>query len=273
MGHYPETAIFSRFGNLNAQNLLYLQAELIHLQTRLRGCEASNSKAQGGNKALYARDWYWLENSVAEGDGEQWQTVLEIRAKLKEYSEFAIIMVAKSLMIIDNAIIQQAALAAMPEPTNYDLRFLQDWLERPKMGNFALLGEDRHVWGSSDKPDVHAPDLIVLKPRVEEDQFSKLVIGKFVVWAHGIFGSRAKKLSDVESGQVIYEDDCLLRFTSLVTTVVASLLPIVSIVVLYYLHDMGGRLGLIAVFTLVFALCLTGFSNAKTGEVFTATTA
>lgn len=94
MGHYPETAIFSRFSSLNAQNLLYLQAELTHLQTRLRGYEASNSKAQDGNKALYARDWYWLENSAAEGGGEQWQTVLEIRAKLKECSEFAMIMIA-----------------------------------------------------------------------------------------------------------------------------------------------------------------------------------
>jgi hypothetical protein len=95
MGQYPETAIFSRFGDLNAQNLLYLQAELVHLQARLRSYEASNSKSQNGNKALYARDWYWLENSAAEGDGEQWQTMLEIRTKLKEYSEFAIVALVR----------------------------------------------------------------------------------------------------------------------------------------------------------------------------------
>jgi hypothetical protein len=161
----------------------------------------------------------------------------------------------------------------MPEPTRYHLRFLQDWLERPKMGNFALLGEDRHVWGSSDEPDVHAPDLIVLKARAAEDQFSKLVMGKLVVWAHGFFRSRAKRLSDLESGQVVYEDDTLLRVTMSVTTIVASLLPVVSIVVLYYVYDVGGRLALIALFTLAFSLCLRGFSNAKTGEVFAATTA
>jgi hypothetical protein len=31
MGQYSEMAIFRRFGALNAQNLLYLQAELVQL--------------------------------------------------------------------------------------------------------------------------------------------------------------------------------------------------------------------------------------------------
>lgn len=32
MGVFPETAIFKRFGDLSARNLLYLQAELFHLR-------------------------------------------------------------------------------------------------------------------------------------------------------------------------------------------------------------------------------------------------
>jgi hypothetical protein len=37
---------------------------------------------------LYSKDWYWLKASVDDGDGEQWQAVLEARAKLKEYSTY-----------------------------------------------------------------------------------------------------------------------------------------------------------------------------------------
>jgi hypothetical protein len=42
MGASPEIAIFRRFGALNAQNLLYLQAELVHLEKR----RSANSKRE-----------------------------------------------------------------------------------------------------------------------------------------------------------------------------------------------------------------------------------
>jgi hypothetical protein len=40
MGTFPETAIFRRFGALNAQNLLCLQAEPTALEQALREVEA-----------------------------------------------------------------------------------------------------------------------------------------------------------------------------------------------------------------------------------------
>jgi len=90
MGHYPETAILRRFATLNSQNLLYLQAEVIHLEKQLRELEVADSQVQGGNKPLYAKDWYWLKTSAEDGDveGKQWQVLIETRAKLKEYSQF-----------------------------------------------------------------------------------------------------------------------------------------------------------------------------------------
>ena len=38
MGTYSDTLIFRHFGALSAQNLLYLQAELVHLEHELREC-------------------------------------------------------------------------------------------------------------------------------------------------------------------------------------------------------------------------------------------
>lgn len=86
MGHFPETAILRRFSSLNSQNLLYLQAEMVHLEKRLRELEAAASQERDGNKRLYAKDWYWLKGSTDDGDGELWNAVLEAKAKLKEYS-------------------------------------------------------------------------------------------------------------------------------------------------------------------------------------------
>jgi hypothetical protein len=86
MGVHPELAIFRRFGNLNAQNLLYLQAELVHLEEKLRGVEIIDGEAQLGNNSSYARDWYWLNNSTFEENNDQIRIIHEIRTKLKEYS-------------------------------------------------------------------------------------------------------------------------------------------------------------------------------------------
>jgi hypothetical protein len=86
MGTYPEYAIYRRFGSLNSQNLLYYQAELTHLERKLRRLEAADLGCAEGNSSNYSKDWYWLNNSVFEETSEQFETVLEIRSKLKDYS-------------------------------------------------------------------------------------------------------------------------------------------------------------------------------------------
>ena len=47
----------------------------------------------------------------------------------------------------------------------------------------------------------------------------------------------------------------------------------VSIIVLYVIHDMATRLGLLALFTAIFSLCLTVATKAKVTEIFAATAA
>lgn len=87
MGRTPELAILRRFSSLNIQDLLYRQAELTQLETDLRELEVSASQSVDGHRNLYARDWAWLERSRYDGDDEQWQLMLNIRSKLKEYSQ------------------------------------------------------------------------------------------------------------------------------------------------------------------------------------------
>ena len=87
MGLLPETAIFRRFGALNAQNLLYFQAELVFLEKQLRELELSDNKDPHGMKSQYALDWYWLSQSVDDGDDKQWKLARKIRATLREYSK------------------------------------------------------------------------------------------------------------------------------------------------------------------------------------------
>ena len=90
MGTHPETAILRRFGALNALNLLYLQAELTNLENALHCEEKANQESGHVDRVLYSTDWETLRNSVTAEDGNpgQWNTMLEIRKKLEEYSGF-----------------------------------------------------------------------------------------------------------------------------------------------------------------------------------------
>jgi hypothetical protein len=89
MGAHPETAIVRRFGALNALNLLYLQAELAHLENDLQKQARVDATSEHLDRSLYARDWQTLWDSAAAEDGNPAQRNLALRAreKLNEYSE------------------------------------------------------------------------------------------------------------------------------------------------------------------------------------------
>ena len=89
MGANPETAIFRRFGPLNALNLLYLQAELVDLENSLSNQAKEDEESGHFERSLYSRDWRTLSESstVDIGNPSQWSTVLRLREKLDEYSE------------------------------------------------------------------------------------------------------------------------------------------------------------------------------------------
>jgi hypothetical protein len=87
MSNHDELAIFRRFKELNMLNLLYSQAEIIHLEAGLKSLrEVDKSHPE---RDFYHRDWWSLAYSQEDGNKEQWQKVLEIRKKLEAYSGFS----------------------------------------------------------------------------------------------------------------------------------------------------------------------------------------
>jgi hypothetical protein len=83
---HPELGIYRRFAALNAQNILYLQAELHGLEHELKQYASEDAAASSDEtRKLYSRDWQTLAESPEE-DRRQWNTMCRIRVKLKEYS-------------------------------------------------------------------------------------------------------------------------------------------------------------------------------------------
>lgn len=93
MGEYPETAIFRSFCSFSAENLLYLQAELVALENELRDAQREDQTSTHIERRRYAVNWARLSGSLDaeashQDDGTQWAIVLEMRSKMREYREF-----------------------------------------------------------------------------------------------------------------------------------------------------------------------------------------
>jgi hypothetical protein len=87
MGLWPEVAIFRRFGALNTQNLLFLQAEIAHLERELQLIREREEKREDERGLLAQRSWFELSQASEDGeDCPQWAIIQDIRSKLTEYS-------------------------------------------------------------------------------------------------------------------------------------------------------------------------------------------
>ena len=80
---------------------------------------------------------------------------------------------------------------------------------------------------------------------------------------------------DTQVGRGIYQyqSSYIKRVVRVLTTVVASLLPMVSVVVLFIVTSDAVRLGMIAVFSALFSLSLVVMTTARAVEIFVATAA
>lgn len=170
MSSHDEFAILRRFRHLNMKNLLYLQAEIAHLDEELS--ELADRDSLDPELQFHGRDWWSLANGEDETSQEQWYKVLQLREKLDAYND---------------AVLKQARLARLDGPSRYELGFLRTWMERPRMGNFPLLGLDRKMWDAENEED-----LVTLRERTRSDVFSSWVAETLVPMFHRFIGERFK---------------------------------------------------------------------------------
>ena len=82
---FPELANFRRFQALNIQNLLYMQAEIAHLESDLK--DLATEGLVVGNNHDHHYDWWSLAHCESESAQRQWHLIQDIRAKLEKYSK------------------------------------------------------------------------------------------------------------------------------------------------------------------------------------------
>jgi len=288
MTEHPEFAVLRQFRLLNMQNLLYLQAELSHLEAELKVI-ASHDKHQED----YMRDWWSISNGRDDDSHNQWGKVLEIREKLENYSlgspVFHMVKHQSTYMhLTDEAILKQSQLLKMSTISPHNLSFLRNWMERPTMGAFPLLGIDSKSWDEE-----HETDLVSLSTPQTNDHFSEWFITRLIPFIHRKIGERFKVCKLVPSlqgdlgfnlcqkttshalgsGLYEYSDKSLHIIIFTITAAIASIIPLASVLLLYIVQSNTSRLGVIVALSVTFSLALALMTNARKIEIFAATSA
>lgn len=78
---------------------------------------------------------------------------------------------------------------------------------------------------------------------------------------------------DLESNIFLYRDSHFHHIANIVGTLISSLIPIGSIVVLYFITDMPVRLVIVCLFTAIFSIALSLVTSGTRVEIFAATAA
>jgi hypothetical protein len=84
MGQRSCFTIFRAFRALNIQKLLYLQAEILHLEEELQ--QLVRRDASDPERQFHSKDWWSLSQGDSIEDREQWEKMLELGGLLDKYS-------------------------------------------------------------------------------------------------------------------------------------------------------------------------------------------
>jgi len=263
MGKHPEMAMVRRFRGLNARNLLYLQAELVEIERKLLECERHDADDKTDpRKPKYAGSWARLVlYKTDDSANQQYKLILEMREKLKEYND---------------VLIQQTTLAQISKPSEYDSKVLQQWFVRRDLGNMPIFDDSASTWANplDDDPESpagvsnHLEDMIAInEPSDDLDSVTNWVMRTVLPNYH------EKVARHFRDGETTYRETTWYRVTSILATTLSTLLPILSIVVLYIVHNMPARLGIIAAFTASFSFILNFITKASRVDNFAATAA
>lgn len=114
MSRHPNLAMVRGFKAVAIQNILYLQAELHHLESEYHKVVKADKESGSEDSQIYSRDWYTLSRSIdVDHDGgagsKQWSLVLQIREVLEKYN---------------TAIAQQAFSQSLAVPPTSDIDVL-----------------------------------------------------------------------------------------------------------------------------------------------------
>ena len=187
---------------------------------------------------------------------------------------------------MDECLFWQIQISKLDGPDENSLKELRKFLQERR----PLVGLDRKAWDP-----LNQDDLVVIRRQQAETFVSRRVLRDLVPLYHEVIGKYCKvsapqlvakgalRLSCVLNKKPVdeaplsrtcyYSSSHLLAIIDILGVVISSLLPISSIVALYFVPRTLQRLGIVAGFTAAFSICLKILTEARRIDIFAATAA
>jgi hypothetical protein len=164
----------------------------------------------------------------------------------------------------DETLLLQSQIGQMQTPDNRPLRAFRDYLDGAAYASKSV--EAMHLISGRAKAFLdNDSDLVALAKLPEDDHLSRFLQN------HWMF--RKRRTSDPTDRTTIHKNSHVVRTVAALGMILAAVLLIGAIVNLYLVPDPKAKLGLVAMYTMLFAASVALCTNARRAEVFAASAA
>lgn len=248
-----ETFIFRKFDRLSARNLLHLESRLAYLEWKLDRADEQAMQSQDNETLRSMRAWEAFEENAKDqsrAENARMAIAEEIKKTLGEYHD---------------ALLRQHQIASLKAPRKRTVEVLRSQSYEQVNDTFGnrTIGRPFLAGLSANRIDViHQGDLIALRRLSEKDPLSRFLQD------HWRF-----KTTKLANNTEHIKEKHVAWAAAAVSTFVAAVLLLGAIFSLRLLGREDAQLGLIAMFTILFAASISGLTNARRAEIFASTAA
>ncbi|KAF2006681.1 hypothetical protein P154DRAFT_570067 [Amniculicola lignicola CBS 123094] len=247
-----ESLVFRKFDRLGARNLLHLQSQLIALENEIDELDARAQRSDDFEAQQSSRRWETLMKRAKDNDGlerKRVEKLEELQKVLREYYE---------------TLLLQGQIADLKGPSTRVLTTMRDYVQGKNLKSNSMVSMPL-ISGRAKDFLSDQSDLAALRKPQEQDFLSR------TLQDHWVFQKR--KTSDPLDRTTIYNSHHVVKTVGVISMTVAAVLLIGAIISLHNVTSPKAKLGLVATYTLLFALSVALLTNAKRAEVFAATAA
>jgi hypothetical protein len=194
MSDHEELFMLRRFDMSNAMNLLYMQAEILHLEAELHDIALEDHSGSEKHRNYEYSVFDLKESSGSRGSDTQWRKILELREKLKEYSKLTYFSQATRVRghllrvyrkpSLDDAALRYNQICGLPKANPGNLKFFRNWLNHDEGGHLFLQGREAWTWDPC-----HTDDIISISGMsTNEDMLSQCINDRLIPWYHRKLG-------------------------------------------------------------------------------------
>lgn len=239
-----ELAVYRRFDRTAARVLLVMQSEILSKQNRLDTLDGQDAKDPNEKGFLSSATIYEELQERDPRDEEKHNLLGELRKLLKEYYE---------LLSAQNEVLKFSS------PPVRVKNALTGWLDNEQC--FVGLGEQTYFEEHND--------LVALRPAKGEDRLSQFLRDHCSHWM------KKRREPHRQPWDRLYylPETRISKAVGALSILMAGVLLVGAIISLYFVTGPAARLGLLTMWTVLFAFSVSVLSTARRSELFAATAA